>query len=241
MSFQDLPLSEQRGLVNQAEELYQRYLHQLSDEDLRGPSLLPGWTRGHLVGHVAANAAGMARLVNWGITGIEQPMFASRDARNQEIEDLSTLPLADLIKRHTQAVEVLNQAWDQAAEIGNQAWDSRVKNAHGVEMPMRRTLWMRSREVWVHTMDLNNGAHFDQIPEIMLRGIMAEVLKDWRAHNRGRDLVLIEDDTHAAFVVDEAETNVTEVHAPDLAGVVRWATGREVPLASGHPEPPQWR
>lgn len=241
MSFTELSIQEQRGLVNQAEELYTHYLHTLSDEELRGPSLLPGWTRGHLVGHVAANAQGMSRLVNWGCTGVEQPMFASRDARNQEIEDLSRLNIEELIKLHQQGVHALNQAWDEAEAIGDQAWDYRVKNAHGVEMPMRRTLWMRSREVWVHTTDINNGAHFEQIPDIMLRGIMAEILKDWRAHERGRNLVLIEDDTHAAFVVDEAETQVQEVHAPNLAGLVCWASGREVPLNPGRPEPPHWR
>ncbi len=28
----------------------------LTDEDLRAPSLLPGWTRGHVLAHVARNA-----------------------------------------------------------------------------------------------------------------------------------------------------------------------------------------
>ena len=35
----------------------------LSDEQLRGPSLLPGWSRGHVLSHIARNADGLSNLL----------------------------------------------------------------------------------------------------------------------------------------------------------------------------------
>ncbi|MGH3331970.1 MAG: maleylpyruvate isomerase N-terminal domain-containing protein, partial [Nocardioidaceae bacterium] len=48
--------------------------------DLRGPSRLPDWTRGHVVTHVARNAEGLVRLLAWARTGIETPMYPSIQA-----------------------------------------------------------------------------------------------------------------------------------------------------------------
>jgi maleylpyruvate isomerase len=41
----------------------------LSDADVRAASLLPGWTRGHVLTHVARNAEGGTRLLRWARTG----------------------------------------------------------------------------------------------------------------------------------------------------------------------------
>ena len=55
-------------------------------DDLREPSRLPGWTRGHVVTHVARNAEGLCRLLRWARTGIETPMYPSIQARDAAIE-----------------------------------------------------------------------------------------------------------------------------------------------------------
>jgi len=38
---------------------------ELGDEDLRGPSTLPGWSRAHVIGHLARNAEALVRLATW--------------------------------------------------------------------------------------------------------------------------------------------------------------------------------
>lgn len=58
----------------------------LTDEQLRGPSLLPGWTRGHVVAHVALNAQGIGRALRGLRTGEPQPMYDSPEARDADIE-----------------------------------------------------------------------------------------------------------------------------------------------------------
>jgi maleylpyruvate isomerase len=35
----------------------------MTDDDCRGPSLLPGWSRGHLLTHWARNADGQSRVL----------------------------------------------------------------------------------------------------------------------------------------------------------------------------------
>ena len=52
---------------------FARQLGELPDDELDGPSLLPGWTRRHLVAHVGYNAQAIARLVQWASTGWRHP------------------------------------------------------------------------------------------------------------------------------------------------------------------------
>ena len=46
----------------------------LTGDQVREPSLLPGWTRGHVLTHVARNADGLRNLLIWARTGTEIPM-----------------------------------------------------------------------------------------------------------------------------------------------------------------------
>lgn len=50
------------------------------------PSLCAGWTRGHVLTHLARNAEALGNLVTWAVTKVETPMYASAQARNDAIE-----------------------------------------------------------------------------------------------------------------------------------------------------------
>ena len=43
----------------------------LTDAQAREPSRLPGWSRGHVLTHLARNADGLRNLLIWARTGIE--------------------------------------------------------------------------------------------------------------------------------------------------------------------------
>ena len=58
----------------------------LSAEDLAAPSLLPGWTRGHILAHVARNADALVNLLEWARTGEETPMYPDAATRDRDIE-----------------------------------------------------------------------------------------------------------------------------------------------------------
>ena len=58
----------------------------LSDDQAREPSLLPGWSRGHVLTHIARNADGLGNLLRWARTGTETPMYTSAESRSADID-----------------------------------------------------------------------------------------------------------------------------------------------------------
>ena len=74
----------QRQLNDLIDDATQRLLgtaRLLTDPDLREPSLLPGWTRGHVLAHLAGNADAMRSLLAGARAGQDRPAYASAEAR----------------------------------------------------------------------------------------------------------------------------------------------------------------
>ena len=135
-------------------ELFVRALDALSDDALREPSLLSGWSRAHVVGHVARNAEALVRLATWARTGVETPMYPSREYRAAEIESSAQKP-ADVLRS-----ELRTTAADLDAALGAldaSTWQAQVKSALGRPIPAAELPWMRVREVWLHAVDLDAG------------------------------------------------------------------------------------
>src|SRR5919197_4025618 len=58
----------------------------LTDGDARAASRLAGWSRGHVLTHLARNADALVNLLTWARTGVERPMYVSSDQRDADIE-----------------------------------------------------------------------------------------------------------------------------------------------------------
>ena len=72
----------------------------IEDGDLRAESLLPGWTRAHVLAHLANNADALVNLLTWARTGVETPMYASPEAREAGIESPTVLmSLAEVLAK----------------------------------------------------------------------------------------------------------------------------------------------
>ena len=69
----------------------------LTDAEAREPSLLPNWTRGHVLTHLARNAEGGTRLLNWALTGVPSYEYPSVEDRAAAIEAGASRPAAVLI------------------------------------------------------------------------------------------------------------------------------------------------
>ncbi len=127
----------------------------LDDAACRAPSLLPGWSRGHVLTHVARNADGMGNLVHWATTGEPTPMYLSADARAADIEAGSGRTAAELRRdvadsgaRLVDALETLSgPALAAAVEIGAARRPTRGDALVG----------LRIREVVIHHVDLGTG------------------------------------------------------------------------------------
>jgi maleylpyruvate isomerase len=73
--------------VANAEALVAKYVSELSNEDVAADSLLPDWSRGHVLSHLANNARGLSNLIEWALTGVQKDMYASVEQRAIDIEN----------------------------------------------------------------------------------------------------------------------------------------------------------
>ena len=80
------PTPESFGVIAAATDRLLAQVAELDDKDIAAPSRLPGWTRGHVLSHLARQAPALERLLEWARTGVETPQYPSRRARDAEIE-----------------------------------------------------------------------------------------------------------------------------------------------------------
>jgi maleylpyruvate isomerase len=204
---------------------FARKLNELTDEDLDGPSLLPGWTRRHVTAHIGYNARAIARLIEWAATGVETPMYASTEARDHEISFGATLSPIALRNLFDHSAVHLNVEW---RDLPADAWHHKVKTAQGRVVPATETVWMRTREVWTHAVDLDNGATFNDIPAPVLERLLQDITGAWKTRGTDTGLRIRVDRTVTGTDLTFGDTtteNPTIINGP-LAAVVQWATGR---------------
>lgn len=202
---------------------FARKLNELGDAELDGESLLPGWTRRHITAHIGYNARAIARLVEWAATGVETPMYPSTEVRDHEIGFGATLSPIALRHLFDHSAVHLNVEW---RDLPEDAWHRTVRTIQGREVPATETVWMRTREVWIHAVDLDNGASFQDIPEPVLRRLLADITGAWK--NRGSDAGLVVkvtgQDPEPVFGGTSAASPT--IVSGTLPAVVEWAAGR---------------
>src|SRR5689334_23923737 len=108
--------------VDRATDNLLRAAADLDPTVVSAPSLLPGWTVGHVLTHLARNAEAYTNLLTWARTGVETPAYASSEARDAAIEAGAGRPLdeqiADLRAAHERFA-------DAAAAMPAEAWTFR--------------------------------------------------------------------------------------------------------------------
>jgi maleylpyruvate isomerase len=138
------------AMVGAATAALLRTAHGLSDEQAGAPSRLPGWTRGHVLTHLARNADGLANLLAWARTGVVTPMYASPEERDANIEAGAGRPAAEVTADVAASAAAFAAA---AAAVPGPAWAAEVR-ARGTGHPAWYTLWRRLCEVEIHHVDL---------------------------------------------------------------------------------------
>ena len=232
-------------LARRGQAYFSRKLNELRDADFDAPSLLPGWSRRHLIAHVGYNARAVARLVEWAATGVETPMYESPSQREEEIEFGATLPTEALRNLSAHAAVHLNVSW---RDLSAEAWDHEVTTAQGRQVPVSETVWMRTREVWLHAVDLDNGGSVEDFPTELVDLLLEDLVRVWRRKrvaNGAPNVILEPTDRNADFRVDDDPAPDSLVVRGDAARLVAWGTGRGhtgVLTADGAPPPaaPAW-
>jgi maleylpyruvate isomerase len=157
--------------MSETTALFLGTLDRLTDDDLAGPSALPGWTRGHVVAHVHYNALALGRLVSWAATGVENPMYPSREHRDAEIEQGARLPATELRALAQASAADLAAALDT---LSPESWERTVVTTSGRSVPASELPWMRAKEAGIHAVDLDAGVTFADLPAGVVAALVPE-------------------------------------------------------------------
>jgi maleylpyruvate isomerase len=137
----------------------------LSDEQVREPSLLPGWTRDMLVAHLHFGGQAQLRGIEGVLAGCATVMYPGGDAQRQaEIESGAGRPVSELVTEVAATCVRLDELF---ADLPPAAWDGQVQTRRG-PVPVREILLQRWLDVEVHHVDLDIGYVQDQWPPALV-------------------------------------------------------------------------
>ncbi|AXE85107.1 maleylpyruvate isomerase family mycothiol-dependent enzyme [Streptomyces sp. Go-475] len=139
--------------VRDATELLLSAVGKLDNASVTEPSRLPGWTRGHVLAHLARNADALVNVLEG------RPMYVSGEARDADIERDAPraldVHLADLRE---------SAARFQAAADAPADWSRTVELRGGVTDSASRVPFRRWVEVELHHVDLGIGYELEDLP-----------------------------------------------------------------------------
>jgi maleylpyruvate isomerase len=193
----------------------------LDDAALAGPSLLPDWTRGHVLTHLARNADGAVNLLTWARTGVATPQYASREGREEDIIAGADRPAGEQLADLSAASQRLAAA---VAEMPPAAWANVVRWTSGPEAPAARVMWSRLREVEIHHVDLDAGYTPADWPEAFTLRMLRSLARDFGRRDDGPRLVVRAPEVGPDLPIGPGATE--PVVAGPGAAVVAWLIGR---------------
>lgn len=149
-----LPATEISGTIS-AHVALASTIEALTDEVARRPSLLPDWSVGHVLTHLARNADSVVRRLQAAAEGRVVDQYAGgAEGRKQDIEAGAGRPagalVADVLRGNAEVEAVL-------AAYPEGGWDHLCRSVTGAEQPARMVVLSRWREVAVHHVDLGLG------------------------------------------------------------------------------------
>ena len=196
-----------------------------SAADVAAPSLCEGWTRGHVLTHIARNADGIADTIAGALRGeIVERYPDGWDARNAAIDAGSARPFGALV------ADVRDSASRLAAVLDD------VDAADGWELPTAEEqtpeswVYRRLREVVVHHVDLAADYTPDDWPPGFVGAELADAASSLAKRVDGAVHVTVTEEgsvgsDHVGNEWSAGEGDPVEVCGPDWA-VLAWLTGR---------------
>ncbi len=149
-------------------------ISKLTEAEARGACLLPGWTRGHVLTHLARNAEGGVRLLGWARTGVPSYEYPSVAARAAAIEEGANRPAAVLVDDVGATAAAFAAA---AAAMRPGDWEHLVTWTIGGQTPAEHVVQSRLAEVLIHHVDTDLGYGPGSWPASFVREMLPVVVR----------------------------------------------------------------
>lgn len=184
----------------------------LSGEEFTAPSLCKGWNRADVVAHLASSGRALVKLVDWATSGREHKLYASPEARAQEIAALAALPREELLSELRASARYFAE---QAQRLSGDLMVEMVQ-LHGKLVPATGIVALRVAEVVVHHHDLATTWTIEEAdPDSLLDALEAAVRTMSAKGAPGMTLVTEERDE---WVIGDGSLHV----ASDREGLLGW-------------------
>jgi maleylpyruvate isomerase len=194
----------------------------LTDEQAREPSLLPGWSRGHVLTHLARNADALSNLLVWARTGVVTPMYATPDERDENIEAGAGRPAAVLL------ADLTDSASGFAAEtnrLSGAEWAAEVKGPGGKTDAAWYVLWRRLSEAEIHHVDVGAGYRPADWPAEFAAQRLVMTVSDFKRPDCPR-VTLRADDSAAEYEIGTGDGRAPLKITGPTRQVLAWLIGR---------------
>lgn len=184
-------------------------------DDLAAPSLCEGWTRDHVLGHLARNAEALVRLVGAAVDGTGQTMYDSPESRDTEIDDgvgrEASVVVADVEETAAALAPELRRLTPEHRDLVLERTPGGPTFRGGM-LP-----FMRLREVVYHHVDLDLGFGFGDVEGDLQVVFIENELKRQRGAEDAPSLT-IRTDEGDEWSLGEGTAHVTG----SRAGVLTW-------------------
>jgi maleylpyruvate isomerase len=155
MAHPPAPPVDDLARVSDAEARLFSTVRAADDSAVRAPSLLPEWTVGHLLTHLARNADSHARRTAAARAGIVVDQYpGGRSERAAEIEAGAGRRAATIVEDVAMSSARMLEGW---VDVPTAAWAGITRDASGRERPLADLPGRRWVEVEVHLVDLGDG------------------------------------------------------------------------------------
>ena len=175
----------QRELHDRIDDATQRLLGDarvMADSDLRAASLLPGWTRAHVLAHLARGADAMRNLLVGARSGQVRPAYASAEARQADIDQGAAMTAKDLADDLAASAMALRTV---ARQLPDEAWQVQLRILDSVPFPAAQILTRRLVELELHHCDLGAGYGPADWPAAFAAMELAEPMRSQRQDRLG--------------------------------------------------------
>jgi maleylpyruvate isomerase len=193
-------------------DMFMATVESLADDEMTVPSLCEGWSRADVIAHVASSGRALVKLIDWATSGVERPLYASREARSEEIAALAALPREELIR---EVRESARNFAEQAQRLSGELAATEVQ-VSGKTVPATSIVALRIAEVVVHHHDLDTAWTIEEADPDSLLNALEAVVRSLRAKGApGMTLVTEERDE---WVIGDGGLRVTS----DREGLLQW-------------------